>query len=266
LTSGHEELSGRTIGAVDTVHRVRAIVYIDALNLYYRALRETPYRWLNPVALCDTLLPDDEVIEVKYFTARIKALPHDPGAPTRQQIYLRALGTLPRLAIEHGFFSRRKSFFAMAIGRVGEGLTMRERLAARLTRVALAGSGLFKMKADPIPRIRVWKSEEKGSDVNIASHLLVDGFNGAYEKAAVVSNDSDLGWPIEYVRNALEKPVVILNPSMHRNNFLAPAKIPSDSYKRIEKAELAANQLPLMMSDAKGAIHRPEAWSRPKKH
>lgn len=152
---------------------MRTIVYIDALNLYYRSLRDTPYRWLDPVALADNLLPDDEVIAVKYFTAQIKALPHDPAAPTRQQIYLRALKTIKRIELQDGFFMRRKKFAALAIGKVGEGFGRRELLRARLLQLAL-----LIMKSDPIPRIQVWKTEEKGSDVNLASHLLVDGRDG----------------------------------------------------------------------------------------
>lgn len=245
---------------------MRTIVYIDALNLYYRSLRDTPFRWVDPVALSEVLLPQDEVIEVKYFTAKIKALPHDPGAPTRQQIYLRALETVPRLSIELGFFNRRKSFFALAVGTVGKDLSRREKFTIRLAQVALAGSGLLIMKSDPIPRLKIWKTEEKGSDVNIGSHLLVDGFKNCYEKAAVISNDSDLGWPITYVREDLGLPVVVLNPSMHRNRRLAPEGIPASSYRRIEEADLAASQLPLSMSDSKGQIHRPPAWAWSKKH
>jgi len=85
----------------------------------------------------------------------------------------------------------------------------------------------LKMKSDPIPRLRVWKTEEKGSDVNLGSHLLVDGFNARYEQAAVISNDSDLEWPIRYVRETLGLPVVVLNPSKHRNRRLAPENLPS---------------------------------------
>jgi hypothetical protein len=245
---------------------MRTIVYIDALNLYYRALRDTPYRWVDPVALSDALLPQDDVIEVKYFTARIKALPHDPGAPTRQQAYLRALETLHRLQVEQGFFNRRKSFLAMAIGTIGEPLSWREKLTAQLVRLAFTGSGLLVMKGDPIPRLRIWKTEEKGSDVNLGSHLLVDGFNGCYEQAAVVSNDSDLGWPIAYVRNTLGLPVVVLNPSMHRNRHLAPDGIPGREYRRIREPDLAASQLPTELSDVKGTIRRPAGWEQAKKH
>jgi len=242
---------------------MRTIVYIDALNLYYRSLRDTPYRWLDPVALADTLLPNDEVITVKYFTAQIKALPHDPAAPTRQQIYLRALKTVKRIDLQDGFFMRRKKFAALAIGKVGEGFGRRELLRARLLRLALKGSGLLTMKSDPIPRIQVWKTEEKGSDVNLASHLLIDGRDGAYEQAAVISNDSDLAWPIEYVRVTLGLPVVILNPSRHRNKRLSPAETP---YRAIREPDLAASQLPSVITDSKGKIHRPPEWARPKKH
>ena len=42
----------------------------------------------------------------------------------------------------------------------------------------------------------VRKREEKGSDVNVATHLLVDVLTGAIDAAIVISNDSDLALPI----------------------------------------------------------------------
>lgn len=42
--------------------------------------------------------------------------------------------------------------------------------------------------------------EEKGSDVNVAAHLLVDVLGGGFDAAVVVSNDSDLRWPIQEAR------------------------------------------------------------------
>lgn len=158
---------------------------------------------------------------------------------------------------------RRKSFAALAIGKVGEGLSSQDRLRAWLVKTALLGSGLLKMKPDPIPRVRVWRTEEKGSDVNLASHLIVDARDQTFEKAAVVSNDSDLAWPIEYVRDTLGLPVVVLNPSKHRNKRLSPAGTP---YKAIREEDLSSSQLPLEIADSKGRIHRPPGWSAPKKH
>jgi hypothetical protein len=42
--------------------------------------------------------------------------------------------------------------------------------------------------------------EEKGSDVNVAAHLLLDVLGGAVDGALVISNDSDLRFPVEQAR------------------------------------------------------------------
>jgi hypothetical protein len=73
-----------------------ANVYIDGFNFYYRAVKNTPWKWLDFSKLCNYYLPKGcQLQEIKYFTANVSALPHDPGAPTRQQIFLRALRTIP---------------------------------------------------------------------------------------------------------------------------------------------------------------------------
>ena len=56
----------------------------------------------------------------------------------------------------------------------------------------------------------MWVPEEKGSDVNLAAHLLVDGFTGKYEVAVVVSNDADLLEPVRLVRAVLGLPVGVI--------------------------------------------------------
>jgi len=71
-------------------------IYIDGFNLFYGALRRTPYRWLNLETLCQLLLPKNTLGQIKYFTALVSARPNDPDQPVRQQLYLRALGTVPR--------------------------------------------------------------------------------------------------------------------------------------------------------------------------
>ena len=55
--------------------------------------------------------------------------------------------------------------------------------------------------------------KEKGSDVNLATELLVDAFENAFDVAAVISNDSDLVAPIRAVRTRTSKPVGIINPA-----------------------------------------------------
>lgn len=46
----------------------------------------------------------------------------------------------------------------------------------------------------------VARREEKGSDVNVASHLLIDVLTERVDAAVVISNDSDLAYPVAYAR------------------------------------------------------------------
>ena len=57
----------------------------------------------------------------------------------------------------------------------------------------------------------VARQEEKGSDVNVASHLLVDTVTGTIDAAVVINNDSDLAYPIACARERL--PVGLVNPT-----------------------------------------------------
>jgi hypothetical protein len=83
---------------------VRARVYIDGFNLYYRALKGTAHKWLDIAALSDAVMPKDCQVEaVNYYAARVSGRV-DPGAPARQHAYLRAISTLPRVSITYGNF------------------------------------------------------------------------------------------------------------------------------------------------------------------
>ena len=83
-------------------------IYIDGFNLYYRALKGTPFLWLNVDALCRTILPMHNILGIKYFTAVVGARPGDPAKPQRQATYFRALRTLPNLTIHQGQFRTRQ--------------------------------------------------------------------------------------------------------------------------------------------------------------
>jgi hypothetical protein len=69
-----------------TVRRPQVIVYIDGFNLYYGCLKGTPYKWLDVCRLSELLLPADDIVAVKYYTARVSARPGNPTAPTNQQV------------------------------------------------------------------------------------------------------------------------------------------------------------------------------------
>ena len=75
------------------------IVYVDAFNLYYGALKGSPYKWLDLDALCRRLLPRDQIVRIRYFTAHVSARPGDPQQPQRQLTYIRALETIPHLSV-----------------------------------------------------------------------------------------------------------------------------------------------------------------------
>lgn len=210
----------------------RAIVYIDGFNLYYGCLQGTGHRWLDLGGLCARLLPNDQVVGVKYFTARVGPRPWNPKKSQAQEVYLRALRTVPHLSIHFGHF-------------------LTHPISARL---------VTRQRGGP-PFVQVWKTEEKGSDVNLASHLLIDGFRGRYDLAVVVSNDGDLKEPIHFVRNELQVPVGVLNPHPTRSWALSPRKLPPGSfYKPIRQGALAASQFPATVKDQTGTFSKPPGW------
>ena len=173
---------------------MRTIVYIDGFNLYYGSLKGSGYRWLDVAALCRRLLrPDTDIVALKYFTARVQPRAGNPQQAQRQQVYLRALETTPGLTIHYGHFITREAM-------------------RRLVNPPNRGPKYAE----------VWVTEEKGSDVNLASHLLVDGFRARYDLAVVVSNDSDLKEPVRFVREDLNSPVGVLNPHSNRSWALTP--------------------------------------------
>lgn len=66
----------------------------------------------------------------------------------------------------------------------------------------------------PVPdasfMVQVLNMEEKGSDVNVATHLLLDVLGGDVDAALVISNDSDLSLPLKQARQSV--PVGLINP------------------------------------------------------
>src|SRR5450432_1072675 len=66
--------------------RVRTIAYVDGFNLSFGSLRKTPHRWLDLQCLIGLhLKPQNQLIGIKYFTAKLNQRPNDPDAPARQE-------------------------------------------------------------------------------------------------------------------------------------------------------------------------------------
>ncbi len=101
------------------------------------------------------------------------------------------------------------------------------------------------------------KTEEKGSDVNLATFLLLDGFKRDCDVAVVISNDSDLKLPLEVAQRELGVRVGVVNPHppVRRSRALQPT-----FFKQLRVSTLAACQFRPVLTDARGEIHKPDRW------
>jgi uncharacterized LabA/DUF88 family protein len=205
----------------------KAIAYVDGFNLYFGALRGTALKWLDVSKVCQLLFPGFTFIEYKYFTARISNRPDDPQQATRQEIYLRALQTIPNLKL---YFGR---FLASPVWMPRWPLT------------------------DPLQKVQVLKTEEKMFDVNIATQLLCDGFDGRFDCAVVISNDADLTMPLSVVRNKLKRQVAIVYPSPRLSKALGRN---ADHIRQVRSGLLAAAQSRARIPARHGFIEKPSAW------
>ena len=257
---------------------MRTRVYVDGFNLYYGAVRGTPFKWLDPVRLSRLLLPPGCAIEkLNYFTARVSGI-SDPGAPARQHAYLSALRTLPQVELHFG------SFLAKTVWRPLTNLPVAGRridapqpvtlpeghhpVAGPVRRTLAVGSypkrggaGKSRRRRPGAPRpdtlvAEFHAMEEKGSDVNLAAHLLNDAWMGLFDAAAVISNDTDLVTPVRMVTAERGKPVFIVCPGRWQ---VAPKLKRAASYVRhVRPAHLKAAQFPDRLPDR--AIAKPAEW------
>ncbi|KAJ3080791.1 hypothetical protein HK102_002812 [Quaeritorhiza haematococci] len=213
---------------------MRTNVYIDGFNLYYGCLKGSPHKWLDLAAFCQASFPPprNQINRIRYFTAHVNARPNDPQQPQRQQAFLRALRTIPHLSVHLGSYLEKPT----------------------------------RMPLHPPPpvgpkTVEVMKSEEKGSDVNIACYLLVDAFDNEYDAAVVISNDSDLAEPIRLVRQKFHKPVIVLHPcGQGRKPSFELRKVASKSLM-VDASLLPTCQFPPTLTDTAGRIiHKPTSW------
>ena len=214
---------------------MRVNVYIDGFNLFYGLLKGTPYKWLDLEKFADALVGEGvEVVAIKYFTAPIKTYPNDPAKVLRQKFYLDALSILPRVKVINGFYSKHN----------------------------------VKMPFHKEPCVScdktdgmasVVKLEEKRSDVNIATEMLLDATAGEVDAYTLVSGDSDLAGPVSAIRYRLKKPVAVYNPHKGTCDEL---KRYASLYRNVPRDLPGRCQLPDMIDIGTGKtpIRRPAEW------
>lgn len=241
---------------------MRLGVYVDGFNLYYGArglcgAGTSGWRWLDLRALALSLVPSSwgsvTTSRVVYCTARISGRDNPSGAHD-QDIYIKALRASGSAdTIELGSYVSRVKFAPLATpDRKGRPVLM------TATKPVLIQDA----QGAPVPDARFMVSharrEEKGSDVNVAAHLLLDVLLDRVDAAIVISNDSDLRLPVQEAR--LRVPVGTVNPSYTQQAGDlrgAPADgVGNHWWRRLTAAELRAHQLP----DPAGRYVKPSDW------
>lgn len=217
---------------------MRTYVYIDGFNLYYRLLKSDRYfRWLDLEKLCRALLkPENDIQRINYYTADVSPK-LDADGWGRQVAYLSALRTLPKVSVIKGQFLIKETWVPL------------------LQPVRFNAEASTALGEPPPTHARILKSEEKGSDVNLACHLVRDALQDRFDVAAVLTNDTDLVEPIRIAVEEAGKTV----------GLLCPVGRPAQSLKKvatfirhIRPQHLEASQFPDEL-EAHG-LFRPPAW------
>ena len=205
----------------------RTAIYIDGFNLYYGALKGTPYKWLDLDRYFRLLRPNDDLQCIRYFTAMV-------NGPTRpnQETYLRALATTPLVTPILGKFKNK-------------------RVKCALPGCSYSGSRFFQTP------------EEKRTDVNIAVYMLDDAYQDVCDHMLLVSGDSDLVPAVRTVSMRFPaKQITVYVPAQHPTRGSAvELRTAANRSRELPLNLLPHAQFPPTVSDgAGGLIAKPASW------
>lgn len=211
------------------MNKKRTIIYIDGFNLYYGCLKNSPYKWLDLKSLFTNLLDSShEIVKIKYYTAHISSRSGNNDSMLRQKYYLQAIKKyIPELEIYYSHY-------------------LTHQISAKVVN-------------PPPDFIKVYKTEEKGSDVNLALHILNDAWLNEYDCAVVVSNDSDLAESLRLVKSQNNKTIGLIFPNTDTKR--RPSRELSkyaNFIKHIRTKVLSNSLLPENIPGS--SIHKPKDW------
>lgn len=209
--------------------RPRTIVYVDGFNLYYGAVKNTPYKWLNLDRYFTRLRPGDDIVSVKYFTAEIVG-----GTKPNQVVFLKALSTLPRVQIILGRFKNKRIKCAVAMCQ----------------------------SLNPLDRF-FEKPEEKRTDVNIAVNMLDDAYQNLCDQFVLVSGDSDLVPAVRMIRDRFpDKKVIVYIPTQNPVRGAAvELRGVAHKHRELPLNLLQHCQFPTNVPDGAGGFYvKPTSW------
>ena len=232
--------AGRKIGSClfsglhETMDKKRTIFYFDGFNLHHGMLKNTPQRWLDLEKFAKAILPrpeEHEIVRINYFTARIK---YDPSRPTEafnQDRYLEALTAYPLVRVVEGYYKR----FKVKLPFAKEPCKSCEK----------ADYGI------------VWKTEEKRSDVNLATEMMADIYRDAADAFVLVSGDADLAAPLCFIRHVAKRQTLVFNP----HDMVCEELRKYSSYFKIIPRDLPTKcELPEEVQTPCRKIRRPPEW------
>lgn len=201
----------------------KVTVYIDGFNLYYGVLSRNGkgLKWLNLNAWCSSKFPNDAVT-IKFFTAKVTGK-RSPNKPMKQQMYWRALATLKNVQIIKGNFLEKDQ----------------------------------KITITPEVYVCGKTFEEKGTDVNLATHLVSDAYEGLFDSAVVVSNDSDMTEALRIVKERVKLPVDVWYPTKTITKSLS--RYARNKFQ-IRHQSLKSFQFPVKITDRIGVLVKPIGW------
>ena len=183
----------------------RVVVFIDGFNVYH-AINDNPdwhiYKWLNLSKLSQILVPKTERVEAILYFTALATWMPDKMA--RHRIYIKAL-ELHGVQIIYG---------------------------------------LFEVRDKHCPNCNTWyqSHEEKQTDVNIATQLYKLAVEDRYDKALIMSGDSDLIPAVKSVKSTFPtKDIVVAVPIGRRAEEL---KLECDSHMRIRLKHLRDSRFP----------------------
>lgn len=216
--------------------RPTALVYVDGFNLYRRCLEPHPEtRWLDIPALMDRMLPDHDVVHVHYFTALIRAgAGDDPQGPIRQQTYIRALESTDRVTVHYGTF--------------------------RVDRRLMPKHPAELSEDGALVRVAVRKTEEKGSDVNLAVRMMLDAHREQADLFCMVTNDSDQVTTIRTLQEEVGADVGWISPLSTLRQSKDLKKTMPAFVACITAESLAASQFPDEVQHGRQTLRRPSRW------
>jgi hypothetical protein len=242
----------------------RVGVYIDGYNLYYGARavcgRGTAgWRWLDLRGLATSLVaaqrgwPGAAIDRIVYCTARINAATNPSGAADQDR-YLKALVATKSIdLIEYGNYVARVKYAPLATkGPNGTPVLTRPQWPVKVV------SPLTAQDSGAMFMVSHFHQEEKGTDVNVATHLLMDVLEERVDGVVVISNDSDLRLPVLTARQRVPVGHVNPRPGLFAGD-LAGSKdegVGNHWWRKLTAVDYSRHQFP----DPAGGYVKPVGW------